>query len=103
MGREILVAIAEVIFAQLAGGVAERFECLSNGDVTRMRTDRRAGNTYLRHAGALRRLGGDEGRSSCGTTVFRIVIGEEFALFGDAVDVRSFITKDGPEQGQTES
>ena len=52
VGRQIFVAVAEVVLAELAGGVAERLERLRDGDVAVLEPDRRAGNADLAQAGA---------------------------------------------------
>ena len=44
---QVLVAVAEMVFAELAGGVAQRLERLGNRDVTCLESDRRAGNADL--------------------------------------------------------
>ena len=47
LGRQILVAVAEMVLAELAGGVAERLERLGDGDVALLQADRRARNADL--------------------------------------------------------
>jgi hypothetical protein len=39
-GRQVLVAVAEVVLAELAGGVAERLEQLGDGRVLGLEADR---------------------------------------------------------------
>ena len=57
-GRQKLVAVAEVVLAELAGGVAERLEQLGNRRVLRLQADRRAGHADLGQA----RCGSRSGR-----------------------------------------
>src|SRR5262245_20269859 len=61
--REVLVAVIEMVLAELAGGVAERLEQFRTRCVPRLQTDGRGGNADLRQAGAQRALTGDEHRS----------------------------------------
>src|SRR5215472_17826898 len=60
-GRQKLIAIAEVVLAELAGGVAQGLQELGDGGIFRLQTELRAGKSYLGEAGADRRLAGDEG------------------------------------------
>ena len=47
LGRQILVAVAEVVLAELTGRVAERLERLGDGDVAVLQADRGAGHADL--------------------------------------------------------
>ena len=58
--RQILVAVAEMVLAELAGGIAERLEQFGDRRVLACRPDGRARNADLREAGAQRALAGDE-------------------------------------------
>ncbi len=58
--RQELVAVAEVVLAELAGGIAERLEQLGYGCISRLQPHGRAGNPDLRKPGAQRALAGDE-------------------------------------------
>ena len=40
VGRQVLVPVAEVVLAELAGGVAQRLERLGDGDVALLQADR---------------------------------------------------------------
>ena len=55
--RQELVAVAEMVLAELAGGVAERLERLGDGDVLGLQAERRARQADLGQAGAQRRPG----------------------------------------------
>src|SRR5689334_20473605 len=59
-----LVSVAEVVFAELSGGVSERLEQFGEGCVPRLQAHGGARNTNLREAGAQRALPGDERRAS---------------------------------------
>ena len=53
-GRQKFVAVAEMVLAELAGGVAERLEQLGDGGVFVLQADGCAGNADLGQAGAER-------------------------------------------------
>ena len=85
--RQELVAVAEVVLAELPGGVAERLEQLGDGRIFRLQAERGARWPDLGQAGANRRLSGDEG-GAAGRTGVLPVPGLEARAFGrDAVDV----------------
>src|SRR5262249_36735967 len=92
LGRQIFVAIAEMVLAELAGGVAERLERLRNRDVTILQTDGGTGYADLAEPGAQADLPGDEGRAAGGAGVLRVVVGKNHAFIGDAVDIRRLVT-----------
>src|SRR5262249_11571278 len=58
--RQELVAVAEMVFAELAGGIAERFQRLGDGDVLCLQAQRRRREADLGHAGTQAGLAGDE-------------------------------------------
>ena len=86
VGR-IFVAVAEVVLAELAGGVAQRLEQLGDGRVFLLQADRGARHADLGEAGADRVLAGDEAGAPGGAALLRVVVGEGRALLRDAVDV----------------
>ena len=51
-GRQVLVLVAEMVLAELTGGIAERLQRLSDGDVAFLQADRRARHADLGQAGA---------------------------------------------------
>ena len=55
--RQVLVAVAEVVLAELAGGVAQRLEQLGDGRVLLLQALGRPGQADLGQAGADRRSG----------------------------------------------
>ena len=87
-GRQELILVAKVILAELAGGVALRFE--RGGDCASLsgQSYRRAGLADRGHAGADRQLAGDEVRATRRATCLGVVVGEQHAFFGDLVEVR---------------
>ena len=88
LGRQVLVAVAEVVLAELRGVVAMRLERLRDGDVAILQAHRGARHADLGQAGAAWRLARDEARPSGRAAVLRVVVREYRAFLGDAVDVR---------------
>ncbi len=90
--RQKFVAIAEMVLAELAGGIAERLERLGDGDVFGLQSDRGAGNADLGETRAQYRLTGDERRTPSRAALLGVIVREHHAFFGDAVDVRRAVT-----------
>ena len=86
-GRQVLVAVAEVVLAELAGGVALRLEQVGNrrrpvGDA--LRRTRHADGEQPR---AERVLTEDEGGAAGGATLLGVEVGEQRAFLREAIDV----------------
>src|SRR5229473_6330258 len=90
-GWQIFVAVAEMIFAELAGGIAERLERFRDRYVLRLKPYRSARKSDLGHPRAVNRLTGDERRTARRATVLGVVVREHHAFAGDAVDVRRLV------------
>ena len=86
-GRQRLVAIADVVLAELAGGVAEVLQQAADGGIELAHAHRRAGEADLGEPGANAVLAGEERRAAGGAGLLAVVVEEADALFGDAVDV----------------
>jgi hypothetical protein len=86
-GRQELVAVAEMVLAELSGCVALRLEQLGNGRVLVRQPLLCARQADLQQPGAQRGLAGDEGGAAGGAGLLAVVVGEDCALVGDAVDV----------------
>ena len=86
-GRQELVAVAQVVLAELAGGVALRLQHFGQRRIGLLDAARRAGDADRGHAGADRHLAHDERGAAGGAAGLAVVIGEEHAFLGDAVDV----------------
>ena len=82
------VAVAQVVFAELAGRIAERLEQIGDGRVFRLQTFRRARQADLGEAGADGRLPGDKRGATGGAALLAIPVREDRAFLGDAVNVR---------------
>ena len=59
-GGQILVAIAQMVLAELARGVAERFEQLGNSGILSLQAHRRGRHADLAQPGTEHALAGDE-------------------------------------------
>src|SRR5262245_61311918 len=86
-----LIAVAEMVLAELTGGIAERFQRLRDGDVLGAETQRSGWQADFGHSGAKAGLPGDERCSTRRAALLGIVIGEHQAFMRDAVDVRRLI------------
>ena len=86
-GRQEVVAVAEVVLAELAGDVALRLQEVGDGRVLLRQPLRRARQADFQQAGADRRLAGDEGGAPRRARLLAVVVGEDRAFAGDAVDV----------------
>ena len=87
-GRQVLVPVAEVVLAELPGGVAERLQQLRDRRIAVLQPDRGGRHADLGEPGAQRRLAGDERRSPRRAALLGVVVDEHHAFAGDAVDVR---------------
>src|SRR5579863_635790 len=76
-----------MVLAELPGGVAEWLQHLGNGRVFFLEADGRAGHPDLRESRPNRVLPGNKARPAGGATLLRIVIGEQAAFIGDAIDI----------------
>ena len=74
-GQE-LVAVAEVVLAELPGHVAERLQDVGDGRVFGLQAEVGAGQPDLGQAGADRRLPGDERRAAGGAALLPVPVGE---------------------------
>src|SRR5262245_16287449 len=86
-GRQVLVAVAEVVLAELAGGVALVFQKRCDGGVAALPTLLGARQTDLGHAGAHRHRASNERGAAGGATLLAVIVREGDPFAGDAVDV----------------
>ena len=91
IGRQHLVAVTEVVLAELAGDVTERLEQPGDGRVFLLHTFRRTRQSDLGQAGADGRLAGDESGATGRAALLAVPVGEQGAFFGDAVDIRRLV------------
>ena len=85
--RQVFIPIAEMVLAELTGGVAERLQQLGDRRVLFLQTDGGARHADLGQAGADRILAADEGGAAGGAALLTVPVGERRAFLGDAVDV----------------
>ena len=85
--RQKFVLVAQMVLAELAGGVAERLQQFGDGRVFRPQADIGARHADLGQAGADRVLAGDERGAAGGAALLAVVVGEGRAFVADAVDV----------------
>jgi hypothetical protein len=90
-GRQMLIAIAEVVFAKLAGAIALGLEQLSDGGIFRFKASFSARQPHLAETGAEDALTGDESRTTSGAALFGVVVDEATTLLGYAVNVGGLI------------
>ena len=91
-GRQVFVAVALVVLAELSGGVAEALHDGGHGDVGFLPAFRRTREADLGHASADGNGAVDEGGAAGGAALLAVVIGEENALLADAINVRRLVT-----------
>jgi hypothetical protein len=89
-GQE-LVAVAQVVLAELAGGIAVRLEHLGDRRIFLLQADIGAGHANLGQTRANGVLPGDECRTTRGAALLSIIVSKGDAFLGDAVDVRGAI------------
>ena len=87
-GGQKLIEIAQVIFAELAGGIALRFERGGNGAGFRRYADFGTGLADRGHARANRKFAHDEVRATRRATRLGVIVGEQHSLLGQLVEVR---------------
>src|ERR1700756_4465559 len=88
VGWQKFVAIAEVVLAELAGGVTQRLESLRNRDVSWLQACGAAWHPHFRQSRPPGCLTSNKRRAAGCATVLRIVVSEDQAFFCDPVDVR---------------
>src|SRR6185437_2575581 len=85
--RQELVAVAEMVLAELPGRIAERLQRLGDRHVLGLQPHGGGRQSDLGQPGADGRLPGNECRAAGGTALLGIPVGEQRTLFGDTVDV----------------
>ena len=90
-GGQKLVLVPQVVLAELAGGVAQGFQQFGNGGILGPQAHVGSRHAHLAEAGAEDALAGDEGRAAGSAALLAVVVGEDHALVGDAVDVRGAV------------
>ena len=76
------VAVADVVLAELAGGIAEVLEQAADGGIELAHAHRGARETDLGQAGAEAVLAGEKRRAAGGAALLAVVVEEAKAFFG---------------------
>ena len=92
--RQELVQVAQVVLAELSGGVAEVLHEVGDARVFGLQADVRARQADFGQPGADGRLPGDERRAPGGAALLPVPVGEPRAFVGDAVDVGRAVAHD---------
>ena len=85
-GGQELIEVAQVVLAELAGGVALRFERGGNGAGLRRKAGLGARLADRGHAGADGQFAGDEVGATRRATRLGVVVGEQHAFLGQLVE-----------------
>jgi hypothetical protein len=86
-GREVFIAIAEMVFAELTGCIPERLEQFGDGGVFRLKSNGSARHSDFGQARTERVLAADEGGASCCAALLAVKVSESDALIGDAINI----------------
>jgi hypothetical protein len=87
----MLVAIAEVVLAELAGAVALGLEQFGDGGILSAEAQLCARQAHLGETGAVHALAGDEGGAAGGAALLGVVVNELGAFLGHPVDVGGLV------------
>ena len=90
-GRQRLIAVADMVLAELPGGIAEILHDPADRGIKLAHAHRRAGEADLGEPGANAVLAGEERRASRSAGLLAVVVQEPDALLGDAVDIGRLI------------
>ncbi len=85
--RQVLVAVPQMVLAELAGRVAESLHELPDGGILETQPQSRPRHADLGKPGADGRLPGNEGSATGGAALLPVEVREQRPLPGDAVDV----------------
>ena len=85
--RQVLVLVAEVVFAELASGITERLKKIGDAGIFGPHAQRGTRDPDLAQAGAKYALPRDECRSACRAALLAVVVRKDHALVGDPIDV----------------
>ena len=91
IGRQHLIAVAQVILAELSRRIAKRFEQPGNRRIFYLHAQCCTGQTDFCQTGPHSMLTHDERSATGGAALLRVVIGEHHPFAGDAIDIGSLI------------
>ena len=89
--RQVLVAVTEVVFAELRGGIAVVLQQLGDGRILMANPLLGCRHTDLRQPGAKGNLAGNKPGTTGRAALLGIIVGEQGAFIGDAVDIGRFV------------
>ncbi len=92
IGGQVLIAVTQVILAELAGGIAVIFQQAGKCRVFFAHTFFRAGKPNLGQAGTKGRLAGNKRSAPGGAALLTVPVGEHGALIGDPVDIGCLVS-----------
>src|SRR5262249_42208905 len=92
-GKE-LIAVPEMVLAELSCGVAERFQEFGDRRVFGLQAEICSGQSHLGQPGADRRLAGNKCGASCRAALLPVPICKQTSLFGYPVNIRRAIAHD---------
>ena len=90
-GRQRFIAIADVVLAELPGGIAEVLEQAADGRIELAHAHRSAREADLGKPGANAVLTGEERRAAGGAGLLAVIVQERDALAADAIDIRRLV------------
>ena len=90
--RQVLVAVAQVVLAELPGRVAQGLQHFGERRCRRLDPERAARGADGREAAPDRVLTGDESRTTRGARRLRVVIREHHSFAPDAIEIRRGVT-----------
>ena len=92
IGGQVLITVTEVVLAELASGITQRFEHFCYGRILLTEAFLGTRQADLAKSCAEHTLTGNKGRTSGCTGLLTVIIGEDHALFCDAIYVWRFIS-----------
>jgi len=96
VARQEFVLVAQVVLAELAGGIAVGLEQLGNRRVFGLQAEVSAGETHFGQSGADWVLAGDKGRPPGCAALLGVIVGEFDPFPGDAIDIGRFVAHRAP-------
>ncbi len=85
---KVFIAVTKVVLADLRCCITVRLEQFGDRRILVLQTLLGGGHPYFQQTGAERRLSQDKRGTSSRAGLLSVIVGEQRALFGDAIDVR---------------
>ena len=92
LGGQKFIAVTEVILAELATGITERFQQFSQRRVFRLNAEVSARDAHLGQSSANGVLARDKCGASSGAALLAIIVSKDYPLIGDAIDIGCVVT-----------